>query len=98
MDRGRGVNCTYLRCPFCGRAAPLLSGVEDGKPVVWIDYRDGEIITGQTICRRCLLNTATENESDRETQRTVEEIKHAGSLIGAVTSAYYRYFDPEPAP
>jgi len=88
------MSYTYRRCPFCGRAAPLISGTEDGRTVVWIDCREGEIVTGDTICRRCLLVTATEGEADRETQRAVEQIRNTGSLIDAITVAYNTYFGP----
>jgi len=74
------MSCTYLRCRFCGRAAPLLTGMEAGKRVVWVEYREGEVITSATICRRCLLVTATEGESDRQTQRTIADIKQIGEI------------------
>lgn len=82
----------YLRCPFCGRAVPLLSGTEGGKRVVWIDYREGEIVTGDTICRSCLLTTATEQESDRQTQRTIAEIERAGTIRKLVAAAWTQQF------
>lgn len=89
------MTCTYLRCRFCGRAAPLLEGTEDGKRIMWIEYREDQVITSATICRRCLLFTATEGESDRQTQQTIAQIEQAGGIIGSITAAYNRHF-PEP--
>ena len=51
----RRWGCYYVRCPFCGRAAPLVEGFEDGVRIVWVESREDGPVRSALICRRCLL-------------------------------------------
>lgn len=39
-----------------------------------------------------MTTNATENESDRATQETIQDIQRAGSLLDAMSASWYRYF------
>lgn len=68
----RRWGCYYVRCPFCGRAAPLVEGFEDGVRIVWVESREDGPVRSALICRRCLLGKEMESETGERVRAIAE--------------------------